>query len=42
MAIAETLGVTEGEVVMAFPKGKEARGYYNSMGKPGDRHCSCQ
>lgn len=32
MAIAETLGVTEGEVVMAFPKGKEARGYYNSMG----------
>lgn len=81
MAIAETLGVTEGEVVMAFPeelvvalpgehakailedlptwgpvttivhsmasifevkapfpKGKEARGYYNLMGKEGELH----
>lgn len=81
MAIADTLGVTEGEVVMAFPdelvvpvpgenakailedlptwgpvttivhsmgsifevkapfpKGKEARGYYNLMGKPGELH----
>ncbi|MCW8327754.1 heme utilization cystosolic carrier protein HutX [Photobacterium sp. SDRW27] len=81
MAIAEELGVTEGEVVMAypeelvvtvagekakqiledlpswgpvttivhsmgsifevkapFPKGKEARGYYNLMGKAGELH----
>ncbi|WP_428459072.1 heme utilization cystosolic carrier protein HutX [Photobacterium makurazakiensis] len=81
MAIAEMLGVTEGEVVMAFPedlvvatsgekaqailedlpnwgpvttivhsmssifevkapfpKGKEARGYYNLMGKDGELH----
>lgn len=81
MAIAETLGVTEGEVVMAFPeelvvalpgrnaqaileelptwgpvttivhsmasifevkapfpKGKEARGYYNLMGREGELH----
>ncbi|ELR67731.1 Putative heme iron utilization protein [Photobacterium marinum] len=81
MSIAETLGVTEGEVVMAypeelvvpvpggraqailedlpawgpvtsivhsmgsifevkapFPKGKEARGYYNLMGKDGELH----
>ncbi|PSW21324.1 heme utilization cystosolic carrier protein HutX [Photobacterium sanctipauli] len=81
MAIAATLGVTEGEVIMAFPeelvvatsgdkakailedlpswgpvttivhsmasifevkapfpKGKEARGYYNLMGKDGELH----